>query len=111
MHWKIRSFIHLKLRSLRFWFQRHTLGYDYSSIWCVTSYLAKTMLPVIKLYKDQKGGRGVNWREENDNLDEIIWCFTRILNEKDTWWPYSEDADRVRAGLLLFAERVPGYGV
>lgn len=84
-------------RSLKFWWQRRTRGWDDSETWNLDVTFAKYIYPRLKRYLE------VTDLEKNaDVWEEIMWTF-QLLAEGDPYHLSVKDEERLQLGLNLFA--------
>lgn len=70
------------IRSIKFFIQRKTRGWDDSETWSLDWEIIKFTLPRLERFKELAGGLSycVNSEEEwNNILDQIIWSFKYII--------------------------------
>jgi hypothetical protein len=93
-------------RTLTFFFQRLTRGWDDSDLWSLDQTLSKLILPRLKLFRDNLHGYpvGMTMEEWEQKLDEMIFAHEFLAGEQ-RWGTYSSDLwARVQNGLDLFAK-------
>jgi|WetSurSiteA1Bulk_404760.scaffolds.fasta_scaffold00038_8 hypothetical protein len=94
-------------RSVRFWWQRRTRGWDDSETWSLDCSLAKLILPRLIKYKELSNGYPYGESEEswNNKIDEMIWTFDVLAHRFDSDFD-EEHADwiRIKKGLKLFSD-------
>ena len=113
---------HLIKRSIRFWWQRRTRGWDDSETWSLEHSLAKLIAPRLKRFKELNngvpgylcpgGGSTTNYGNKIDKaaakwdamLDDMIFAFEFVADEDKyfTAKPDSPEWKRVEKGLTLF---------
>lgn len=89
----------LLLRSLKFWWQRRTRGWDDSETWNLDESFAKLILPRLKRY-EELSGTPEGWKD-------IMWTFEYLANG-DGYMTCKEDEEKIQKGLDLFAKHYRG---
>ena len=74
---------------------------DASETWCLASSIAAFALPGLKMFRELSIGHPADRtaQEWNDDLNEMIWAFTQIVD--DETWSF-KDPERVQAALRKF---------
>jgi hypothetical protein len=96
-------------RTLRFFKQRRTRGWDDSETFSLDHSLAKVILPRLKRFREVTIATpaSLDEKEWKEILDEMIETFEFIASEK-YWNATSEDYERLSKGLDLFAKHYFG---
>ncbi len=92
-------------RSVKFWWQRRTRGWDDSETWNMDLTFAEFILPRLKRFKILTNGYPASLDEDSWNkiLDSMIMAFTLIIYNYETSKEYSEhDEKLVQEGLENF---------
>jgi hypothetical protein len=99
--YKIRLF----KRSIKYFWQRHTRGWDDSETWSLDYSLAKIVLPRLKRFKEIGFAIPVPLSEEEwfSTLDKMIAAFEFAASEK-RWSAGPEEYEKHNEGLMLFAQ-------
>jgi len=98
---------HLTKRSIRFWWQRRTRGWDNSELWGLEYYIAKFTLPRLKKFKEVTCGYPSNMTEEQWHLklDHMIYALESTIKSNDMGDDWQNiDWDRVHKGFKLFGK-------
>lgn len=106
--WKTGRRMKLRMvgRSIRFWWQRLTRGWDDSDLWNLDNTLAKLILPRLRRFRDVASGypadleRDAQWKTE---LAKMITAFETIADDERCYSP--QEQAWVQEGLDLFAKR------
>ena len=108
MSWLYRLKSKLSRRSLRFFWQRLTRGWDDSETWSLDHSLAKLITPRLKRYKEVNCGypSSMSWEEWNEILDEMIFGFEWFQSDArfDVNSEYDANYIRAQKGIDLFAK-------
>lgn len=92
-------------RSIRFWWQRRTRGWDDGDTWSLDNTIAKFVLPRLKRFKELNNGFPGEFTsgEWDKVLDDMIYALTISANGH---WNAPDDADwkRVQRGHELFGK-------
>lgn len=94
------------LRSVRFWWQRRTRGFDDSETWSLDWTLSKHILPRLIRFKELSISRPPDFSDETWNLmlDKMISAFA-FLGSDARWDSYDEEDWReAQEGVELFAK-------
>jgi hypothetical protein len=93
----------LARRSLRFWWQRRTRGWDDSDTWGLDTTLARLIAPRLRRFKELNNGHPCDLTETewDEHLDAMIRAFD--LTSKDSLDRTGEEDAAVKRGLRLFA--------
>jgi hypothetical protein len=93
----------LARRSLRFWWQRRTRGWDDSDTWSLDSSLAALIAPRIRRFKELNNGHPCDLTEQewDAHLDAMARAFD--LTRKDWSERTGEEDAAIKRGLRLFA--------
>lgn len=97
-------------RSLRFFWQNLTRGWNDSETWALEHSLAKLILPRLKRFQHLRIGYPADSTEKewNDNLNEMIWGFEWYANKPWYCVDYLDpDAERAYKAIQLFAKHYP----
>lgn len=90
-------------RSIRFWWQRRTRGWDDSDTWSLDAVVARFVLPRLIRFKEVNIAFPPEFTEDGWNaaLDDMIYALSQCTEVK-----YDEDIDwdRVKRGLELFGQ-------
>ncbi len=91
-------------RSIRYFFQRWTRGWDDSDLWSLDQTISEFILPRLKEFKRTLHGYPGDMTEEewNQILDKMIIAFE--LGSKGFWDVNEEDFTIAKEGLDLFAK-------
>lgn len=98
-------------RTIKFFYQRRTRGFDDSETWALDTSLSRLIVPRLKRFKELNDGFPVpifeTYEQWNEALDEIIWSFEWFANEER--WNLSNEEEieqlkRAEAGIQLFAK-------
>lgn len=91
-------------RSVRFWWQRRTRGWDDSECWSLDHTIAEFVLPRLKRLKEITHGYPANLTEKkwNAKLDEMITAFEYVVNDYE---PFNdaEAYKKFQKGMQTFA--------
>lgn len=89
-------------RAIRFFWQRHTRGWDDSDTWSLDWTLAHWLLPRLKRFKELNDGFPHPFTEEEWDgvLDKMIKAFEIIVGAE--CWDGDMDMNEVNEGLDLF---------
>jgi len=91
------------IRSVKFFWQRLTRGWDDSETWCLDAHLAKWLLPRLKRFKEVNCGYPPSLTSDkwDEKIDDIIFAMERVANEElmDT-----ADHKRYDKGIKAFSE-------
>jgi len=94
-------------RSLRFFYQRLTRGWDDSEIWNLEAELARHILPRLRRFKQLNNGYPDSLTPEawDEILEEMIHAFNfRAANMDQQMDALAETHERVQKGLELFGK-------
>ena len=71
--------------TIKFGFQRMFRGYDSSAYWDLDYYLTKTIIPVLKFYRNNEVGypASLTIKQWENKLDKMIKAFTLIKEENE----------------------------
>lgn len=108
MNWKHRK--RLIKRSIKFFFQRLTRGWDDSDTWSLDYSLAKLIAPRLKRFKEVTGGHPGDMTEQewNNTLDKMIAAF-EFLGSEERWSNTDKNKwNEVQEGIDLFAKHYVG---
>jgi len=96
-------------RSIKFFYQRRTRGFDDSETWSLDTSLSRLIVPRLKRFKELLDGHPaeMTFEEWNEIIDEMIWSFEWFANEKR--WDLTNEEEimqlkRAEAGIHLFAK-------
>lgn len=109
MRWIKRLFNRQLLkRSIVFWWQRQTRGFDDSETWSMDSSLAKLILPRLKRFQEVRAGYPANMTDEEWEkiIQEMIWGFQWFADGKQHSYDYvkeAHEANRANDAIDLFA--------
>lgn len=94
-------------RTLRFFKQRHTRGWDDRETWNLDAAFAEWILPRLKRFKVLNNGYPMDLTEEswNELLDVMIEGFT-IMASEDKWALSDEQRTKVETAIQVFSVRV-----
>lgn len=106
---KITDWFHDRFRSIKFFYQRLTRGFDDSATWSLDIHLAGLILPRLKRFKELNTHTYPNgltpelWVEI---LDKMIFAFEYTLDESRMFGSKFDEAEyeRVKEGLSLFGQ-------
>lgn len=94
-------------RSLRYWWQRRTRGWDDSDTWSLDGTIAKFALPRLKRFRELNngfpGGDDMTMEKWNAQLDDMIYALGICVREMDDIVD-DADWDRVEKGLEAFGK-------
>lgn len=92
-------------RSIRFWWQRRTRGWDDSETWSLDYSLPKVILPRLKRFRDLTIGTPGELSPDdwNNMLDKMIAAF-EFYGSDEHWNAPSEEWKKHHEGIKLFAE-------
>lgn len=108
-------------RSVKFWYQRRTRGWDDSETWSLDHTLAQIILPRLKRLKELKCGYPSHLSEKpieeydkydygaekkwDEIIDEMIAAF-EIVADEDRWYavPSDEDLKIYKKGMKKFCK-------
>lgn len=110
MNWKIKSIKRNLNRSVRFFWQRLTRGWDDSETWSLDYSLSKLIAPRLKRFKEVTCGRPADTTEQqwNEDLDKMIAAF-EFLGSEERWSNYDKKKwTEVQEGIDLFAKNYIG---
>lgn len=95
--------LYLLRRSIRFFYQRLTRGWDDSDTWSLDVTIAKFVLPRLKRFKELNNGFPYEETQEswNEKLDDMIYAMEFELKQFDT---NDYDMNRVNRGFELFGK-------
>lgn len=107
-----RSILRKIKRSIKFWWQRRTRGWDDSETWNLDVSLAKLILPRLKKFKQIKNGSPSLDEIRTDDdwdiiLDKMIIAFNFIQDEEkffDVRDERKEEYKQTQEGLDLFSK-------
>lgn len=101
MIFKTHNKFSLLKRSIKFWWQRLTRGWDDSDTWSLDMTIAEFILPRLKKYREVNKGIPYTFTKETWNaaLDEMIYYMTCIANRYED---IDIDWDRAEIGKALF---------
>lgn len=93
----------LAKRSVRFWWQRRTRGWDDSETWGLDSTIAKWTLPRLRRFRELNFGHpgDMTMEEWNSTIDDMIYGLEVCEKESDSV-VVDCDWDRVQRGLEAF---------
>lgn len=101
---------HLVVRSVKYFFQRRTRGWDDSETWSLDFHMAKFLVPRLKRFKQLNCAYpyGLTFEEWEQELDEMIFAFEWYADDRR--WDrfgieYADDWKRAEAGAELFGKR------
>jgi hypothetical protein len=94
----------LARRSLRFWWQRRTRGWDDSDTWGLDCTLAALIAPRLRRFKELNNGHPCDLTETewDEHLDAMIRAFD--LAGRDLFERTDDERRAVKHGLRLFAK-------
>jgi hypothetical protein len=97
---------HPMLRSIRYWWQRLTRGWDDSETWSLDHTFAHFALPRLRRFKEITIGCPAELTEEEwkDIIQEMIDAFDFFANRQFTIEPTEEEWARANEGMRLFAK-------
>lgn len=92
-------------RTLRFWWQRRTRGWDDSETWNLEARASEFMLPRLRRFRELNNGMpvGMTFERWNEVISEIEW-FLEVHAGDDGVWAIDTDEKRARyesAGQLF----------
>lgn len=102
------NWFYIPRRSIRFWFQRLTRGFDDSETWSLDWSLAQLILPRLRRFRELNNGYpyGESEKTWNNKLDKMIAAFEYFANGKQ--WEVSKDTMgelyKHKQSLKLFAK-------
>lgn len=93
-------------RSVRFFFQRVSRGWDDSQTWNLDTRIAEHVLPRLKLFKKLNNGHPVTLTgtEWDQILEQMIFAFEWAATDCVDRSEDTETFARVQAGMELFAK-------
>lgn len=96
-------------RSIVFWWQRWTRGWDDSETWSMDSSLAKIILPTLQVYQDMNTmfPWSLTMETWNKIIAEMVWGFQWFADGKQHTYDYNKEADqanRAHDAIELFAK-------
>jgi hypothetical protein len=94
-------------RSLKYFYQRLTRGWDDSDTWSLDVTIAKFALPRLKRLKEIQHGHPSDFTEQDWDkaLDEMIWAMEYITKQWDldlSMEQWQDNEKRCSAGCILF---------
>jgi len=94
--------LRLFIRSLRFWFQRRTRGWDDSETWGLDTTIARFVAPRLKRFREIANGYPGELTEKkwDEMLAKMQLAFELIAADQIE----DEDRPEIEEGLRLFAE-------
>lgn len=89
-------------RSLRYWWQRRTRGWDDSELWSLDCTIARFALPRLRRFAEIRHGE-----PSDEVLGELIWFLEQHVHPD---WPWQEEITTDSEGALRFerAQRLWG---
>lgn len=109
--WKISDLPFDVKRSIKFWWQRRTRGFDDSETWSLDNTLAKWLVPRLRRFKQLNiciwGPNDEDGAVTDKIIDEIVWTF-EFLGSDDFYEAPPNDPrwQRYEKGLDLFRENI-----
>ncbi len=96
-------------RSIRFWWQRRTRGWDDSVTWNLDQQIAAWMAPRLRRFRELNNGfaHDTTFEKWDAELDEMIWSaewYAANAYENDK---SKDDWERATKGLRVVMERLP----
>lgn len=93
-------------RRIRHFWQRRTRGFDDVELWNLNTYLTRHITPRIQAFATMphicySGESAEEWQA---SLDEMAWAFQFMIVHEYNYGGTSEEWERARAGMHLFAE-------
>lgn len=94
-------------RAIRFWWQRHTRGWDDSATWNLEITIARFIYPRLLRFKELNDGTpiGLTDQEWDCILDDMI--YTMFVYSQYDWDELEVDSERAKRGLKLFSKWFP----
>ena len=102
---KIKQWLRLDKRDIKFFWQRRTRGWDDSQCWSLDYSLAKIILPRLQRFKEVTIGFPADLSEQEwaSILDQMIAAF-QFFGSEERWSAPHEECEKHQEGIDLFAQ-------
>jgi hypothetical protein len=97
-------------RKIKFFYQRWTRGWDDSDLWSLDCTISEFIIPRLKLFRDTLSGYPgeMTMEEWEETIDDMIFAFEYVVDEKNRWEPMSEEYmrkfHRYERGMRAFSD-------